>query len=190
MIPFAWASIGAIAGILIKAARDRSVTKLVGTLGGPENATKQRLFGPMEFLPDPQPKNPEAIKITNDWEKDNIVSVRIPQLNKTVEFHRKGADRLVQLFAAWESAGLMPLVMSYDGTWVPRFIRGSKTMLSNHAFGTAIDLNARWNPLGKPGAPAGETGSTQLLGPVAESLGWRWGGRFSRLDPMHFELVS
>ena len=184
---------GALGGILVKLARGGGAASgLVGTLGGPENASKQRLFGPLEFAITPKANNPEAITITNGWDTANIVDVHIPQLNRTVEFHRKGADRLAALFAAWEAAGLMPLVLSFDGSWVPRLIRGSKSTLSEHAFGMAFDINANWNPYKQPPSPSGTVGSTADLAPIAQQLGWRWGGSFGAAyaDPMHFELTS
>jgi hypothetical protein len=61
-----------------------------------------------------------------------------------------------------------------------RNIRGSDK-LSQHAFGTAIDLNAATNPMG---------GSTDLpanVGQLAASHGLEWGGAWKNPDPMHFE---
>lgn len=161
-----------------------------GTLGV-GNEAAQRLWGPLEFVPYPQPSNPEAILITNGWSKDNIVDVPLPGLGRVVSFHRKGADRLVALFQAWADAGLIDRILSFDGTWVPRFVRGSKTNLSNHAFGVAFDINARWNPMGKPPASPGEIGSVWELASIAKQLGWTWGGDYTgRQDGMHFELKS
>jgi len=160
-------------------------------------ADKQVHFGPLMFEPDPQPGNPEAIRITNGW-KANLKHVKVPQLSGRrgtpagciVSFHHKGADRLAQLWARWESEGLLPLVLSWDGGWAPRFIRGSRSVLSSHAFATAFDINARWNPLGAKPAAEGVQGSVRLLVPAAEELGFFWGGNFpGRPDGMHFELA-
>lgn len=162
-----------------------------GSTGGSSNATAQKNFGPLEFVPAPTADNPEAIRITNGWDKANITYVTLPGLNKTVAFHTKCKDRIVQLFQAWTDAGLIPDIIQWSGTWVPRFVRGSRTTLSNHAFATAFDINPQWNPMGAPAAPAGSYGNVQALAEIAKSLGWRWGGDYSgRPDGMHFELLS
>jgi hypothetical protein len=55
--------------------------------------------------------------------------------------------------------------------------------LSEHAYGTAVDINPERNPFG---------GKTTDLPEDVEEMAWRrglsWGGRFG--DPMHFELMS
>jgi hypothetical protein len=73
---------------------------------------------------------------------------------------------------------------------VPRFIRGSHSVLSNHAYGTAFDINAPWNALGVRPALVGKPGSVRELVPLAAEHGFAWGGHFrTRPDGMHFELV-
>ncbi len=159
---------------------------------------RQELFGPLEFVSAPVPGNPEAIKITNGWDKQNIVMVKIPQLvgifgapaDGRVAFHQKGKDQLIALFKAWEAAGLMPLVLSWAGSYVPRFVRGSRTVLSNHAFGTAFDINVAWNQLNTQPALKGQKGSTRELVGIANDNGFYWGGHFSRPDGMHFEIAK
>ena len=59
-------------------------------------------------------------------------------------------------------------------------------MLSNHAFGTAFDINVQWNPLE---ALPGRTGCVFELVPMAHRHGFYWGGHFSRRDGMHFEVA-
>lgn len=77
-----------------------------------------------------------------------------------------------------------------DWGYAERPIRGSET-ISNHASGTAIDLNAtRW-PLGSnPSvnlAPAQIVKVRQIVAATADTV--RWGGDYtSRKDPMHFEI--
>lgn len=62
-----------------------------------------------------------------------------------------------------------------------RNIRGSDK-LSQHAFGTAIDINAATNPLG------GSTDLPSNIGQLAANHGLEWGGNWKgRPDPMHFE---
>lgn len=69
---------------------------------------------------------------------------------------------------------LIRLVLTYAGSFDPRFIRGSTTTLSNHAFGSAFDINAEWNPLGHTPAPKGTEGSVRELVPIAHEYGFYW----------------
>ena len=43
--------------------------------------------------------------------------------------------------------GLHSEIKTWDGCYNVRYMRGSRTMLSRHSWGLAIDLNAAWNPL-------------------------------------------
>jgi hypothetical protein len=159
--------------------------------------TRQQIFGAFSFKPAPTTGNPEGILITDDWQRGNITTVEVPQLktvkyapgNQKIAWNTKAADQLRSLFAAWESAGLMPLVLTWAGSWNPRFIRGSKTYLSNHAWGTAFDINVPWNGLGVRPALVGQTGSVRELVQLANQNGFYWGGHFKdRPDGMHFEV--
>jgi hypothetical protein len=71
-----------------------------------------------------------------------------------------------------------------------RFVRGSRSTLSNHSKGSAFDINAGYNGLGRVPAPIGATGSVRELVPLAVRFGFYWGGWFSRGDGMHFEVKS
>ena len=66
----------------------------------------------------------------------------------------------------------------------------TKAGLSRHARGLAIDLNAMWNPMGKPPAAIGSTGTMMRIAPLAKELGLVWGGDWhgSSCDGMHVEL--
>ena len=159
---------------------------------------RQRRFGPLHYEPAPRPDNPEAIRILNGWEAENIVTVTVPQLagveglhkEGRVRVHRKAAAQLLALWAAWEKRRLLARVLTYAGAYAPRFIRGSRTVLSNHAFGTAFDINAAWNALGAQPALPGAPGCLLDLVPVAQEFGFYWGGHFNRRDGMHFEVAK
>jgi hypothetical protein len=162
------------------------------------NDERMKMFGSFEFVPDPQPSNAEAIKITDGWERENIVRIEIPQLkgvanapqNRTVRFHANVADQVVALFKAWHEEGLVPRVLTWGGAYVSRYVRGSRTTLSNHAFGSAFDINVAWNRLGVRPALKGREGSVRELVSLANQHGFYWGGHYkSRPDGMHFELA-
>lgn len=168
-------------------------------LKAPDLATRQRLFGAFSYVAAPLPGNPEAIQIKGSWAKDNITTVVVPQLKDVpgvgssgkVAFHKALVPQLLGLFQAWEDAGLLHLIKGCGGTWAPRFIRGSRTNLSDHAWGSAIDLNVPWNGLGVRPALVGQTGSVRELVPLANKFGAFWGGHYkTRLDGMHFGFAK
>jgi peptidoglycan hydrolase-like protein with peptidoglycan-binding domain len=166
----------------------------------PLTSTEQRqaIFGAYQYVSAPQPDDQEAIRIIGPWEENNIVSVPIPQLagvrgapsSGRVRFHRLVADQLERLWAAWDAAGLLARVLSWEGSFNARFVRGSRVNLSNHAFGSAFDINYNWNKLGQRPALVGERGSVRELVPIANDHGFYWGGHFAnRPDGMHFEIA-
>lgn len=171
------------------------------------NWGRQQVFGAFRFRPNPTPGNPEGIRILDGWASENIVTVEIPQLAKIsgivqqgkrvgagpahgrVQCHRLIADQLKALWQAWEDEDVLDYVITWAGLWNPRFIRGSRSVLSNHAFGTAFDINAPWNGLGRPGAKGDQRGTVWPLVEAAYDHGFYWGGKFKRRDAMHFEVA-
>jgi len=159
---------------------------------------REKLFGKFSYISSPAMSNPETITITGNW-LSNITQVNISQLSgvagaprsATIPFHAAVQPQLVKLFEAWHDLGLTYLIMSWGGSWSPRFIRGSRTVLSNHAWGTAFDINVQWNQLGVQPALRGETGSVRELVEAACDHGFYWGGWFpNRPDGMHFEAYK
>jgi len=160
---------------------------------------RMRLFGKFSFISSPTQTNPESIKITDNWSKDNIIVVQVPQLvgipgslhDGTAHVHRKISRQFLKLFDDWQSANLTEKILAWGGSWVPRFVRGSRTSLSNHAWGTAFDINHQWNGLGVRPALRDEKGSVRELVDIAYQNGFYWGGWFkSRPDGMHFEAYK
>lgn len=143
--------------------------------------------------------NGDSVRITNGWDAQNIIDVKIPQLLKipgvktdTIKFNKNAAGQLQRLWAAWEAAGLLRFIKTFDGAWVTRTIRLKPTVLSNHAYGTAFDINAKWNGLIKIAAFVGQEGSVRELVPLANAHGFYWGGHWNidgkgGSDGMHFE---
>lgn len=162
----------------------------VGFIGSEE---REKLFGKFAFKANPSDSNPEGIIITDGWDKKNLVKVKLAGMDHVVKsgvtFHKDAAVQLMSMFEELNSAGLTKNIISWDGSWAPRFIRGSRTRLSNHAWATAFDINAFWNPLGAKPAARGSKGSVQELVGIANKHGFFWGGHFSnRPDGMHFEV--
>lgn len=172
---------------------------------------RQRVWGKFRYESAPHPLNPEAIKILDDWPDKNIVSIAVPQIaqilgirtNRGVEgvgprmvsVHRLVMKSFVEMWQVWAAELLLDRVLTYAGDWVPRFVRGSRTSLSNHAFGTAFDINAPWNGLRRIPARVGQRGCVRELVGIANHYGWWWGGHgwpvhYDRLDGMHFEATE
>lgn len=172
------------------------------------NTGRRAVFGAFRYAPAPTPGNPEHIRFLDDWPDRNIVTIEVPQIAKIggidfegsivgagpesghVQVHRLVADQMKALWQAWEEAELLDRIITWAGMWSPRFIRGSRSVLSNHAFATAFDVNAPWNGLGREPARGGERGSVWELVPLAHEHGFFWGGHFQRQDGMHFEVAK
>lgn len=172
------------------------------------NADRMAIFGHFHYEDAPTDSNPEAIRITDGWQHQNIIFVPIPQMRYIpgaetnrdaatgqvaygMPFHRLGAHQLQGMWAEWESAGLLDRVKTFEGSFVARYVRGSRTNLSNHCFGNAFDINYDWNHLGAEPAQFGERGSVRELVPISIKWGFYWGGFYhSRKDGMHFEVAK
>lgn len=162
------------------------------------NEERMQVFGRFSYRAAPVKGDPEAIRITDDWEDRHIVKASVPALYAAglhskayVSCHKDFQPAVERFFTEAHKSGMMRrLIKSYDGLWVPRFVRGSRTTLSNHAWGTAFDLNCDTNPRGHEPAAWGEPGCLYELVALAHECGMWWGGHFSRLDGMHFEKAK
>lgn len=111
---------------------------------------------------------------------------------KAIQFHKKAAPYLLAaLNEIWDycqhdqnqidASG----ASNYNGAYNHRMVRGSSTKWSNHAYATAIDLNAGENALGAKG------NMPQFIVDAFCRQGAMWGGWYkSRPDWMHFEFVD
>jgi hypothetical protein len=191
-------------------------------LSSPGNAWRNATFGCFTFVQDPPPRHDkDAIRIGSNcsgavanWEDANIVSTPNPHLARTglasnQRLHRLAEKRVLALWKAWEAADLLHLVISYEGDFSARYMRGRSPSyteghperrsdavaeLSNHAFGTAFDICARDNPFTPkdptPPAAMGRRGCVRELVPIANAHGFYWGGHYKTTpDGMHFELA-
>lgn len=119
-----------------------------------------------------------------------------PISEKGIKFHRKAAPALLRVFnRIWDEckhdqklidkAG----VSDFCGAYNPRKIRGrenERDAWSSHAYGAAIDINAKGNSLGNP-----KGNMPAFVVAAFDSEGFRWGGRYhGRPDWMHFEGVG
>lgn len=160
---------------------------------------------PLDFTVDDE----GHVLVPQSWRAANLRQLIIPTAGgaKIAQVHKHA----IAVFDAWlglmSERGVDKDILTYDGGFVARLKRGvdqpkdraSKNawgkLLSNHSSGTAIDLNARWNPMGKPGAGVDEVGWLERviecarevrIGDLGIVCGADWRGR-SR-DDMHFEI--
>lgn len=115
------------------------------------------------------------------WQRDNLVTIE-PVPGQRWQVYREAAPSYQGFLSELAATGY-PLASS--GGFNYRNIRGSDR-LSQHAFGTAIDLNAAANPRVAPGG-AVVTDLPASVGELAAKYGLEWGGNWKRPDAMHFE---
>ncbi|MFA6242538.1 MAG: M15 family metallopeptidase [Candidatus Hydrogenedentales bacterium] len=166
----------------------------------------QSIFGKFEYeLVRGPGAERESIRMLDNWERDNIVKVALPRIadvvrgpaGGSVRFHRLAAKQLHDLWGAWERAGLLNRIVSWDGSFNARYKRGSDVTkksdknLSNHSFGTAFDINVDANDFRVLPALLRQPGTVREMVSIANDHGFFWGGHFkTRLDGMHFEVAE
>jgi hypothetical protein len=133
----------------------------------------------------------------NGWpvlEASEVVTWRLPAAGRVFTLAPGPAGFLLAHFALWFHEAVEPLSVAPWDDWgyARRLIRGSSTTWSNHASGTAIDLNATVHPLGVRNTFSEAHYAlirTRLRGRYAETIAWGAEWR-SRADEMHFEIAD
>jgi hypothetical protein len=122
-----------------------------------------------------------------------IVTMTVPGTAVKLPVRAGPAGQLLVAAAARWHREVEPLVAGTCWGYADRTVRGSATDLSNHASGTAIDLNAPQHPLGT--APTANFTAAKIdaihriVAAYAPCL--RWGGDYTgRKDGMHLEIVA
>lgn len=115
------------------------------------------------------------------WTAASITTAEVPLLGE-VTCHRAVIEPLRAALGEVERAGLSALVDTgdYAGCYSPR-LTGAGGIVSRHAWGLAVDLNASVNPYGSPSR------QDPRLVEVMERHGFAFGGRWPVPDAMHFE---
>lgn len=130
--------------------------------------------------------DPEATGFSEKWITNWDVRKAFPWFPESqIPIHKHYWPILDTVFRALEMKGLHTEIKTFDGAFDIRHIRGSSVVLSTHAWGCAIDMNAALNPLGSEG-----TWSQALLDVMRMNdvyCGQLWTGR---KDPMHFAMVD
>lgn len=124
----------------------------------------------------------------NGWRASTTSATMVPLSWITGRVHPAALamfDYLCRRF----NAEVEPIIRARSWGWAYRPIRG-RTTLSNHASGTAIDLNAPAHPLGRRNTftRAQQAAIWTILGDLQHIV--VWGGPWTRPDDMHFEVAS
>jgi len=127
----------------------------------------------------------------------NCQPVTNQELKKHIKTASVGPFRVTGLSPAVDSLGRImadiakkqPDVYALLGTagmLCCRYVRGSTTSISNHSWGTAVDLTLN-KVLDKRGDGMVQYGLT-VIAPIFNEHGWYWGAGFHTEDAMHFEV--
>lgn len=129
----------------------------------------------------------DCMPVTNPVLKGLVVSADVgpfkvtglrPAVESLAEVIADIRQEEAEVFAGLGSSGML----------CARFVRNSNTSISNHSWGTAIDLNLN----GVLDARGDKKRTTQVglarIAPIFNRHGWFWGAGFPTEDSMHFEL--
>jgi hypothetical protein len=94
---------------------------------------------------------------------------------------------LLNALTAVHNKGLGGLLLTFDGCFNIRMVRGSAASPSTHSYGLALDINADSNPLA---ATKGGFYNHPDFVKCFTDQGFDWGGHWvHRKDPMHFSYA-
>lgn len=128
----------------------------------------------------PASKNPDDIKVKSYPVKGTSIKLRLAA--RCAPLLVAFAEEFHELVEPIDEGSLD------DWGYCYRAIRGQTIGLSNHASGTAIDLNARQHPLGKRNTY--DKAQLTVLDALCDKYGLRGGYTFrNRADDMHFEMA-
>ena len=117
------------------------------------------------------------------WDVPQYINDAIPCLPNKIYCNKDFIAPLEIALRNVINRGLAGEIKTWDGCFNIRLKRGLST-LSLHAWAIAIDINASWNGLGKT-----PTMSKELVACFVDA-GFEWGGNWTRLDGMHFQLKT
>jgi len=135
--------------------------------------------------------NPRSGYSTECQPIQNATLAALVVIENVGPFRARGLKPVVDSLRAvmTEIAATQPAVHAVLGTagmLCARFVRGSTTSISNHSWGTAIDLTIA-GVLDTRGDNRVQYGLT-LVAPAFNRHGWFWGAAFGTEDAMHFEV--
>lgn len=146
----------------------------------PRNKTMMEILGPPRdsYSTDCQPVTNPRLKALTETRQIGPI---------TVTMLKPALDSLERIMARLEKSD--PDIWAKVGTagaMCARFIRGSTTAVSNHSWGSAIDLTLEGQLDGF--ADGGTQFGLLILAEYFNDEGWYWGAVYNREDSMHFEV--
>lgn len=147
-----------------------------------------------------QPRNKTMLALLGRPREDlgtDCRSITNPRLKDLVETRQIGPIKATMLTPALDSLERIVTKLQKDepdiaaklgtaGALCVRLIRGSNTSVSNHSFGTAIDITVQGEL--DPFADGTMQIGLVILAEHFNAEGWYWGGGYNREDGMHFEV--
>lgn len=137
------------------------------------------------------------IEIDPNWIARNIVTITLPGLNRQVQVNKAAAPNFIYAFnlikngtavVNGRTVPLLSLIDTMDGTFVTRHVNWNPARgLSNHSWGTAIDINASGH-FGYVDSSDVNDPNLILWEKAFKPAGFSWGNRYS--DSMHYELIK
>lgn len=163
----------------IEAATGMDRSRLNGDLRPTRNDTCRSLIGLPRGSFDQDcrdPENPDfiALLMTHDFGPFRATGIA-PAVNALMAIMADIARELPDIHHRLGTAGMLCC----------RLVRGSASAVSNHAWGTAIDLKID-GQLDKRGDGQAQRGLIELW-PIFNRHNWYWGAAFTTEDAMHFE---
>lgn len=130
-----------------------------------------------------------SVTSQNGWPVHVNQSKLVPLSYVTGRVASGDVHTILAHFCAWFDKHVEPITKGHSWGYAYRAIRGQSSGYSNHASGTAIDLNAPKHPLGSSGTFTAAQAAA-IRGQLKRYDGaLRWGGDYSgRKDEMHFEI--
>lgn len=136
------------------------------------------------------------IEVDPNWIANNIVTITLPGLNRQVQVNKAAAPNFIYAFnlikngtavVNGRTVPLLSLINTMDGTFVTRHVNWDPNRgLSNHSWGTAIDINANGH-FGYVDSSDVNDPNLILWEKAFKPAGFSWGNRYS--DSMHYELI-
>lgn len=147
-----------------------------------------------------QPRNKTMLALLGRPREDlgtDCRSITNPRLKDLVETRQIGPIKATMLKPALDSLERILAKLEKDepdiyaklgtaGALCVRLIRGSNSSVSNHSFGTAIDITLQGEL--DPFADGTMQIGLVILAEHFNEEGWFWGGGYNREDGMHFEV--
>lgn len=124
-------------------------------------------------------QNPTTPRISELIVHEQVGRLKVRGLRPAVESLRQVLEKIEQTHPDVYSG------LGHVGMLCARFVRGSTTAISNHSWGTAIDLTLD-GVLDSRGDGRVQQGLVRIA-PIFNGSGWFWGAGFRTEDAMHFE---